>query len=72
MWLIQGLFRLAAAASVVKKLKSSLDSGKVDHAEFSNDPHAVAGTMPLHADILSLIALSSHRGRFSSQMTETI
>ncbi|KAL4658047.1 SH3 domain-binding protein 1-like [Arapaima gigas] len=41
----EGLFRLAAAASVVKKLKSSLDSGSVDHNEFSADPHAVAGAL---------------------------
>ncbi|KAL6475078.1 hypothetical protein MHYP_G00161180 [Metynnis hypsauchen] len=41
----EGLFRLAAAASVVKKLKSSLDSGTVDHSEFNTDPHAVAGAL---------------------------
>ncbi|XP_066520787.1 SH3 domain-binding protein 1 [Hoplias malabaricus] len=41
----EGLFRLAAGASVVKKLKSSLDSGTVDHSEFSTDPHAVAGAL---------------------------
>uniref|UniRef100_W5KN18 SH3-domain binding protein 1 n=1 Tax=Astyanax mexicanus TaxID=7994 RepID=W5KN18_ASTMX len=41
----EGLFRLAAAASVVKKLKSSLDSGTVDHSEFYTDPHAVAGAL---------------------------
>ncbi|XP_072524092.1 SH3 domain-binding protein 1 [Salminus brasiliensis] len=41
----EGLFRLAAAASVVKKLKNSLDSGTVDHSEFSTDPHAVAGAL---------------------------
>ncbi len=39
----QGLFRLAAAASVVKKLKTCLDQEMVDHSEFSMDPHAVAG-----------------------------
>lgn len=39
----QGLFRLAAAASVVKRLKTCLDQGAVDHSEFSMDPHAVAG-----------------------------
>ncbi|XP_063078148.1 SH3 domain-binding protein 1 [Engraulis encrasicolus] len=41
----EGLFRLAAAASVVKRLKSSLDAGMVDHSEFSVDPHAVAGAL---------------------------
>lgn len=42
----QGLFRLAAAASVVKRLKTCLDQGAVDHSEFSMDPHAVAGNHP--------------------------
>ncbi|XP_023685646.1 SH3 domain-binding protein 1-like [Paramormyrops kingsleyae] len=41
----EGLFRLAAAASVVKRLKHSLDGGSVDHSEFSSDPHAVAGAL---------------------------
>ncbi|XP_067285236.1 SH3 domain-binding protein 1 isoform X2 [Pseudorasbora parva] len=41
----EGLFRLAAAASVVKKLKSCLDSGTVDQNEFRTDPHAVAGAL---------------------------
>ncbi|CAG04502.1 unnamed protein product, partial [Tetraodon nigroviridis] len=42
---LQGLFRLAAAASVVKRLKTCLDQGAVDHSEFSMDPHAVAGAL---------------------------
>lgn len=42
-FVLQGLFRLAAAASVVKRLKTCLDQGTVDHGEFSMDPHAVAG-----------------------------
>ncbi|XP_024913128.1 SH3 domain-binding protein 1 isoform X2 [Cynoglossus semilaevis] len=41
----EGLFRLAAAASVVKRLKNCLDQGVVDHSEFSMDPHAVAGAL---------------------------
>ncbi|XP_051959058.1 SH3 domain-binding protein 1-like [Xyrauchen texanus] len=41
----EGLFRLAAAASVVKKLKSCLDSGAVDQNDFSSEPHAVAGVL---------------------------
>ncbi|KAG7491510.1 hypothetical protein MATL_G00004540 [Megalops atlanticus] len=41
----EGLFRLAGAASVVKKLKNSLDCGNVDHSEFISDPHAVAGAL---------------------------
>ncbi|XP_070707693.1 SH3 domain-binding protein 1 [Pempheris klunzingeri] len=41
----EGLFRLAAAASVVKRLKICLDQDSVDHSEFSMDPHAVAGAL---------------------------
>eukprot|EP00064_Thunnus_orientalis_P013178 superscaffoldBa00002111_g13215 len=41
----EGLFRLAAAASVVKRLKTCLDQEVVDHSEFSMDPHAVAGAL---------------------------
>ncbi|CAJ1080622.1 SH3 domain-binding protein 1 isoform X2 [Xyrichtys novacula] len=41
----EGLFRLAAAASVVKRLKNCLDQENVDHSEFSMDPHAVAGAL---------------------------
>lgn len=39
----QGLFRLAAGASVLRKLKSSLASGSNALEEFYSDPHAVAG-----------------------------
>ncbi|XP_078135973.1 SH3 domain-binding protein 1 [Sander vitreus] len=41
----EGLFRLAAAASVVKRLKCCLDQEAVDHSDFSMDPHAVAGAL---------------------------
>ncbi|KAJ8384141.1 hypothetical protein AAFF_G00208430 [Aldrovandia affinis] len=41
----EGLFRVAAAASVVKQLKSSLDDGHTDYSEFTSDPHAVAGAL---------------------------
>ncbi|XP_049614122.1 SH3 domain-binding protein 1 isoform X2 [Syngnathus scovelli] len=41
----EGLFRLAAAASVVKRLKICMDQGTVDHSEFKIDPHAVAGAL---------------------------
>nr|XP_055032389.1 SH3 domain-binding protein 1 [Misgurnus anguillicaudatus] len=41
----EGLFRLAAGASVMKRLKSCLDSGTVDQNEFKCDPHAVAGAL---------------------------
>lgn len=39
----KGLFRLAAGASVLRKLKSSLASGSSALEEFYSDPHAVAG-----------------------------
>lgn len=41
----EGLFRLAAAASVMKRLKTCLNQGTLDHSEFSMDPHAVAGAL---------------------------
>ncbi|XP_056153249.1 SH3 domain-binding protein 1 [Lampris incognitus] len=41
----EGLFRLTAAASVVKRLKTSLDRGEVNHSEFDTEPHAVAGSL---------------------------
>ncbi|KAK2820856.1 hypothetical protein Q5P01_023815 [Channa striata] len=41
----EGVLRLAAAASMVKRLKMCLDQGVVDHSEFSMDPHAVAGAL---------------------------
>ncbi|XP_070610918.1 SH3 domain-binding protein 1 [Erythrolamprus reginae] len=41
----EGLFRLAAGASVLKKLKYCLDSGLSSLDEFYADPHAVAGAL---------------------------
>ncbi|PIO30648.1 hypothetical protein AB205_0204910 [Aquarana catesbeiana] len=41
----EGLFRLAAGASILKKLKASLGAGARDLAEFINEPHAVAGAL---------------------------
>ncbi|XP_067875868.1 SH3 domain-binding protein 1-like isoform X2 [Heterodontus francisci] len=41
----EGLFRLAAAASVLKRLKFALDSGSFDPNEFNSDSHAVAGAL---------------------------
>ncbi|XP_051899283.1 SH3 domain-binding protein 1-like [Pristis pectinata] len=41
----EGLFRLAAAASVLKRLKSALDGGSFDPQEFNSDSHAVAGAL---------------------------
>ncbi|NWJ04663.1 3BP1 protein, partial [Crypturellus undulatus] len=39
----EGLFRLAAGASVLRRLKNSLASGSNALEEFYTDPHAVAG-----------------------------
>ncbi|KAM4023309.1 SH3 domain-binding protein 1 [Anomaloglossus baeobatrachus] len=41
----EGLFRLAAGASVLKKLKCHLDAGISDLGEFMSEPHAVAGAL---------------------------
>ncbi|XP_067914131.1 rho GTPase-activating protein 44 isoform X6 [Heterodontus francisci] len=41
----EGLFRVAASASKLKKLKASLDCGVLDVQEYSVDPHAVAGAL---------------------------
>ncbi|XP_073501320.1 SH3 domain-binding protein 1 isoform X2 [Phyllobates terribilis] len=41
----EGLFRLAAGASVLKKLKAHLDAGISDLGEFMSEPHAVAGAL---------------------------
>lgn len=40
----QGLFRIAAGASKLKKLKAALDCSTSQLEEFYSDPHAVAGT----------------------------
>uniref|UniRef100_A0A8C3XUV4 Rho-GAP domain-containing protein n=1 Tax=Chelydra serpentina TaxID=8475 RepID=A0A8C3XUV4_CHESE len=42
---VGGLFRLAAGASVLRKLKCSLASGSNALEEFYSDPHAVAGAL---------------------------
>lgn len=41
---LQGLFRIAAGASKLKKLKAALDCSTSQLEEFYSDPHAVAGT----------------------------
>ncbi|KFV15979.1 SH3 domain-binding protein 1, partial [Tauraco erythrolophus] len=41
----EGLFRLAAGASVLRRLKSSLANGSNALEEFYSDPHAVAGAL---------------------------
>lgn len=42
----QGLFRIAAGASKLKKLKAALDCSTSQLEEFYSDPHAVAGSSP--------------------------
>ncbi|PIO29495.1 hypothetical protein AB205_0135160, partial [Aquarana catesbeiana] len=42
---IKGLFRVAPSASKLKKLKAALDCCVVDVAEYSADPHAIAGAL---------------------------
>uniref|UniRef100_A0A8C1YD27 Rho GTPase-activating protein 17 n=1 Tax=Cyprinus carpio TaxID=7962 RepID=A0A8C1YD27_CYPCA len=41
----QGLFRIAAGASKLKKLKAALDCSTSQLEEFYSDPHAVAGAL---------------------------
>lgn len=43
---VQGLFRIAAGASKLKKLKAALDCSTSQLEEFYSDPHAVAGMTP--------------------------
>lgn len=48
--MFQGLFRIAAGASKLKKLKAALDCSTSQLEEFYSDPHAVAGTVqPAHS-----------------------
>ena len=44
----QGLFRIAAGSSKLKKLKAALDCSTSQLEEFYSDPHAVAGTIHCH------------------------
>lgn len=44
-FIMQGLFRIAAGASKLKKLKAALDCSTSQLDEFYSDPHAVAGTV---------------------------
>uniref|UniRef100_A0A3Q2R3Y3 Rho-GAP domain-containing protein n=1 Tax=Fundulus heteroclitus TaxID=8078 RepID=A0A3Q2R3Y3_FUNHE len=41
----EGLFRIAAGASKLKKLKAALDCSTSQLEEFYSDPHAVAGAL---------------------------
>lgn len=45
LFIMQGLFRIAAGASKLKKLKAALDCSTSQLDEFYSDPHAVAGTV---------------------------
>uniref|UniRef100_A0A673KMW6 Rho-GAP domain-containing protein n=1 Tax=Sinocyclocheilus rhinocerous TaxID=307959 RepID=A0A673KMW6_9TELE len=47
----EGLFRVAPSASKLKKLKASLDCGVLDFQEYSADPHAIAGEIPLRLEL---------------------
>lgn len=42
---LQGLFRIGAGASKLKKLKAALDCSTSHLDEFYSDPHAVAGEL---------------------------
>lgn len=48
--LCQGLFRIAAGASKLKKLKAALDCSTSQLEEFYSDPHAVAGMSQTRAN----------------------
>lgn len=67
---LQGLFRIAAGASKLKKLKAALDCSTSQLEEFYSDPHAVAGTnsstnpqkvTPSGPDHLLIASLFTHR-----------
>lgn len=45
--MFQGLFRLAAGASVLKRLKQTIASDPYSLQDFCSDPHAVAGACSL-------------------------
>ena len=62
--LYQGLFRIAAGASKLKKLKAALDCSTSQLEEFYSDPHAVAGTVLSPTHVLYMF-----RQEFSSNMT---
>ncbi|KFP92534.1 SH3 domain-binding protein 1, partial [Apaloderma vittatum] len=68
----EGLFRLAAGASVLRKLKSSLASGSNTLEEFYSDPHAVAGgcqplmTFELYNEWVKVASLKDVESRIQS------
>lgn len=49
--MFQGLFRIAAGASKLKKLKAALDCSTSQLEEFYSDPHAVAGASQNHVSL---------------------
>lgn len=57
MFVCQGLFRIAAGASKLKKLKAALDCSTSQLEEFYSDPHAVAGTSLYDSVHLSLMSV---------------
>lgn len=71
----QGLFRIAAGASKLKKLKAALDCSTSQLEEFYSDPHAVAGTSSAaHARRAKAIwsPLFSHRFSFFTRRSPEV
>jgi RhoGAP domain len=50
---VQGLFRVAASGTRVKKLKASFDANVVDIDEYKHDVHCIAGESPVHCDVIA-------------------
>uniref|UniRef100_A0A8C5QNS9 SH3 domain binding protein 1 n=1 Tax=Leptobrachium leishanense TaxID=445787 RepID=A0A8C5QNS9_9ANUR len=57
----EGLFRLAAGASMLKKIKACLGAGTSDLAEFTSEPHAVAGALKSYLRELPEPLMTSER-----------
>ncbi|KAG1672811.1 Rho GTPase-activating protein 44 [Nymphon striatum] len=76
----EGIFRIPASTSKIKKLKSSFDAGIVDLSEYSADPHTVAGTLKsylrelpeplmtyeLYSDWIKVLRVTGHEGRLKA------
>lgn len=71
----QGLFRIAAGASKLKKLKAALDCSTSQLEEFYSDPHAVAGTLLRRpfCSVLTFLNGKASKGKMgtSSQTTHS-
>lgn len=64
-FVFQGLFRIAAGASKLKKLKAALDCSTSQLEEFYSDPHAVAGTHYTSVVFKLIIVLENYLTIFS-------